>query len=134
LRGEIVSRNMHNIYTLRGAKVRDAPKWSHYIDEAIDLFGNAEIYFASHHWPIWGNQKIIDFLEKQRDLYQYIHDQTMRLANAGYTPREIAEQMKLPESLDTFFANRGYYGTLSHNTKAVYQAYLGWYDGNPATP
>ncbi|MCB2168934.1 MAG: MBL fold metallo-hydrolase [Deltaproteobacteria bacterium] len=129
---EIVSRNMHNIYTLRGAKVRDALKWSHYIDDAIDLFGNADIYFASHHWPIWGNKAVIDFLEKQRDLYQYIHDQTMRLANAGYTPREIAEQVKLPDSLDTFFANRGYYGTLSHNTKAVYQAYLGWYDGNPA--
>jgi alkyl sulfatase BDS1-like metallo-beta-lactamase superfamily hydrolase len=129
---EIVSRNMHNIYTLRGAKVRDAHKWSHYIDEAIDLFGDADIYFASHHWPIWGNQKIINFLAKQRDLYKYIHDQTMRLANAGYTPREIAEQLKLPDSLDTFFANRGYYGTLSHNTKAVYQAYLGWYDGNPA--
>jgi alkyl sulfatase BDS1-like metallo-beta-lactamase superfamily hydrolase len=129
---EIVSRNMHNIYTLRGAKVRDAYKWRHYIDEAIDLFGDADIYFASHHWPIWGNQKILNFLEKQRDLYQYIHDQTMRLANVGYTPREIAEQVRLPESLDTFFANRGYYGTLSHNTKAVYQAYLGWYDGNPA--
>ena len=129
---EIVSRNMHNIYTLRGAKVRDAYKWRHYIDEAIDLFGDADIYFASHHWPIWGNQKILNFLEKQRDLYQYIHDQTMRLANAGYTPREIAEQVTLPESLDMFFANRGYYGTLSHNTKAVYQAYLGWYDGNPA--
>jgi len=129
---EIVSRNMHNIYTLRGAKVRDALKWSHYINEAIDLFGTADIYFACHHWPIWGHQKIINFLEKQRDLYQYIHDQTMRLANAGYTPREIAEQMELPASLGTFFPNRGYYGTLSHNSKAVYQAYLGWYDGNPA--
>ena len=94
---DVVLRTMHNLYTLRGAKVRDALKWSHYIDEAIDLFGNADIYFASHHWPIWGNQKIIDFLEKQRDLYQYIHDQTMRLANAGYTPREIAEQVKLPD-------------------------------------
>ena len=129
---EIVSRNMHNLYTLRGAKVRDALKWSNYIDEAIDLFGTADIYFASHHWPIWGNQKILNFLEKQRDLYKYIHDQTMRLANAGYTPREIAEQIELPPSLNTFFSNRGYYGTLSHNSKAVYQAYLGWYDGNPA--
>ncbi len=129
---DIVSRNMHNLYTLRGAKVRDALKWSNYIDEAIDLFGSADIYFASHHWPIWGNQKILNFLEKQRDLYKYIHDQTMRLANAGYTPREIAEQIELPPSLNTFFSNRGYYGTLSHNSKAVYQAYLGWYDGNPA--
>jgi len=129
---DVILRSMHNLYTLRGAKVRDALKWSHYIDDAIDLFGDADIYFASHHWPIWGNKAVIDFLEKQRDLYQYIHDQTMRLANAGYTPREIAEQVTLPDSLDTFFANRGYYGTLSHNTKAVYQAYLGWYDGNPA--
>jgi linear primary-alkylsulfatase len=129
---EIVSRNMHNLYTLRGAKVRDALKWSHYINQAIDLFGEADIYFACHHWPIWGNENIVNFLGKQRDLYKYIHDQTMRLANAGYTPREIAEQMALPESLDRFFSNRGYYGTLSHNTKAVYQAYLGWYDANPA--
>ncbi len=129
---EIVSHNMHNLYTLRGAKVRDALKWSRYIDEAIDRFGAADIYFASHHWPIWGHEKIIDFLEKQRDLYQYIHDQTMRLANAGYTPREIADQLELPDALDRFFPNRGYYGTLSHNSKAVYQAYLGWYDGNPA--
>jgi len=129
---EIVSRNMHNLYTLRGAKVRDALKWSHYIDEAMTLFGEAEIYFACHHWPIWGNGKVINFLEKQRDLYKYIHDQTMRLANAGYTPREIAENMELPPSLGTFLSNRGYYGSLRHNSKAVYQAYLGWYDGNPA--
>jgi alkyl sulfatase BDS1-like metallo-beta-lactamase superfamily hydrolase len=129
---DVILRSMHNLYTLRGAKVRDAVKWSRAIDDAITLFGDAEIFFACHHWPMWGNQKIIDFLEKQRDLYQYIHDQTMRLANAGYTPREIAEQVRLPDPLDTFFASRGYYGTLSHNTKAVYQAYLGWYDGNPA--
>ncbi len=129
---EVVSRNMHNLYTLRGAKVRDALKWSGYIDEAIELFGHTEVYFASHHWPIWGNEHIIAFLERQRDLYKYIHDQTMRLANAGFTPREISEQLVLPESLSAFFSNRGYYGTLSHNAKAVYQGYLGWYDGNPA--
>jgi alkyl sulfatase BDS1-like metallo-beta-lactamase superfamily hydrolase len=129
---DVVLHNMHNLYTLRGAKVRDATKWSRYIDEAIDLFGDAEIFFACHHWPLWGNQKIIELLEKQRDLYQYIHDQTMRLANAGYTPREIAEALELPETLNMFFPNRGYYGTLRHNSKAVYQAYLGWYDGNPA--
>ena len=129
---EIVSHNMHNLYTLRGAKVRDALKWSSYIDEVIDRFGEADIYFACHHWPIWGRENIIDFLEKQRDLYKYIHDQTMRLANAGYTPIEIAEELELPDTLDRFFPNRGYYGTLSHNSKAVYQGYLGWYDGNPA--
>jgi alkyl sulfatase BDS1-like metallo-beta-lactamase superfamily hydrolase len=123
---------MHNLYTLRGAKVRNAVKWSAYIDEAITLFGDAEILFISHHWPIWGNPLILDFLEKQRDLYQYLHDQTMRLANAGKTPGEIAEELELPESLSGFLPNRGYYGTLRHNTRAVYQAYLGWYDGNPA--
>ena len=129
---EVVSHNMHNLYTLRGAKIRDALKWSGYIDEAINLFGDAEIYFGCHHWPIWGNRRIIDFLKKQRDLYKYIHDQTIRLANEGYTPKEIAEQIELPESLRTVFFNRGYYGTLRHNSKAVYQAYFGWYDANPA--
>jgi alkyl sulfatase BDS1-like metallo-beta-lactamase superfamily hydrolase len=129
---EIVSHNMHNLYTLRGAKVRDALKWSGYIDEAIALFGDAEVYFGSHHWPIWGNERIIDFLKTQRDTYKYIHDQTLRLALDGYTPREIAEQLELPESLGRTFANRGYYGTLRHNSKAVYQHYFGWYDGNPA--
>jgi len=104
---EIVSRNMHNLYTLRGAKIRDALKWSGYIDEAINLFGDADIYFGCHHWPIWGNERTIDFLKKQRDLYKYIHDQTIRLANAGYTPREISEQIELPPSLNNFFSNRG---------------------------
>ncbi len=129
---ELVSRNMHNVSTLRGAKVRDALKWSDYIDEAIDLFGEAEIYFASHHWPLWGNDDIVDFLEKQRDTYKYIHDQTLRMANAGMTGREIAEAIDMPEALRATFASRGYYGTLKHNSKAVYQWYFGWYDGNPA--
>ncbi|MFZ1866607.1 MAG: alkyl sulfatase dimerization domain-containing protein [Polyangiales bacterium] len=129
---EVVSHNMHNLYTLRGAKVRDAVKWSGYIDEIISMFGDAEVYFGSHHWPIWGNARITEFLEKQRDLYKYIHDQTLRLALLGYTPKEIAEQLELPKSLRTPFFNRGYYGTLKHNAKAVYQRYFGWYDGNPA--
>ena len=129
---EVVSHNMHNLYTLRGAKVRDAIKWSGYIDEALARFGDAEVYFGSHHWPIWGNERILDFLEKQRDMYKYINDQALRLALHGYTPREIAEQLELPESLRTSFPNRGYYGTLKHNAKAVYQRYFGWYDGNPA--
>ena len=129
---EIVSHTMHNLYTLRGTKIRDALKWSSAINEAIELFGEAEIYFGCHHWPIWGNKQIIEFLTKQRDLYKYIHDQTVRLFNQGYTPMEIAEQFELPETLSTLFANRGYYGSLKHNIKAVYQAYLGWYDGNPA--
>lgn len=129
---EVVSRNMHNLYTLRGTKVRDARKWSHYIDEAINLFPDAEVYFGSHHWPLWGNEEIIDFLKKQRDGYKYIHDQTLRLASQGYTPREIADMLQMPEALRTNFPNRGYYGTLKHNAKAVYQMYFGWYDGNPA--
>lgn len=129
---EILTHNMHNLYTLRGTKTRDALKWSGYINEAMEIFGDAEIFFASHHWPVWGKERVRDFMEKQRDLYKYMHDQTLRLANSGYTPREIAEQIVLPESLDKEFYNRGYYGTLSHNSKAVYQNYLGWYDGNPA--
>jgi alkyl sulfatase BDS1-like metallo-beta-lactamase superfamily hydrolase len=129
---EVVSHTMHNLYTLRGAKVRDALKWAGYIDEIIALFGEADTYFGSHHWPIWGTERIVDFLEKQRDTYKYIHDQTLRLALHGYTPREIAERLELPASLGSSFPNRGYYGTVKHNAKAVYQRYFGWYDGNPA--
>ncbi|MGB5104024.1 MAG: alkyl sulfatase dimerization domain-containing protein [Steroidobacteraceae bacterium] len=129
---EIVSHTLHNLYTLRGAKVRDARKWSGYIDEAITRFGDMEVAFASHHWPVWGNARAIDYLVAQRDTYAYIHDQTLRLANQGYTSREIAEQLELPSTLRTRFANRGYYGTVRHDSKAVYQAYFGWYDGNPA--
>ena len=130
---EVVSHTMHNLYTLRGAKVRDALKWSDYIDQAIGLFGHdAEVYFGSHHWPIWGKERINSFLKSQRDTYKFIHDQTLRMANSGATPKEIAEELKLPSTLEKNFSNRGYYGTLSHNAKAVYQLYFGWYDGNPA--
>jgi alkyl sulfatase BDS1-like metallo-beta-lactamase superfamily hydrolase len=129
---EVTSHNMHNLYTLRGAKVRDALRWSNYIDESITLFGQAEIYLASHHWPIWGNERVIAFLEGQRDMYKYIHYQTVRLLNAGLTPGEIAEKIELPSSLRKSFHNRGYYGTARHNSRAVYQNYLGWYDGNPS--
>jgi alkyl sulfatase BDS1-like metallo-beta-lactamase superfamily hydrolase len=129
---EIVSNTMHNLYTLRGAKVRDARKWSGYIDEAARLFGDMEVVFASHHWPVWGNERALEFLRSQRDTYRYIHDQTLRLANQGYGPREIAEQLDLPSTLRNRFSNRGYYGTVRHNAKAVYQAYFGWYDANPA--
>ena len=129
---EIASQCLHNLYTLRGAKVRDALKWSGYIDQAIHLFGEVEIYMGVHNWPVWGNGRVLDFLKKQRDVYKYIHDQTMRMANAGLTPGEISAELEFPESMRATFANRGYYGTLSHNAKAVYQFYLGWYDGNPA--
>jgi alkyl sulfatase BDS1-like metallo-beta-lactamase superfamily hydrolase len=129
---EVTSHTLHNVYTLRGAKVRDALRWSGYIDESIELFGEAEVYLASHHWPIWGNKRIIRFLEVQRDTYKYLHDQTVRLFNQGLTPGEIAETLKMPDTLQRDFHNRGYYGTLRQNARAVYQNYLGWYDGNPA--
>tara|TARA_R110001599_G_scaffold353859_1_gene600509 strand:- start:8246 stop:10234 length:1989 start_codon:yes stop_codon:yes gene_type:complete len=129
---EVVSHTMHNLYTLRGAKVRDALKWSGYIDSMLGKYGGAQTFFGSHHWPIWGSNRISDFLEKQRDMYRYIHDQTVRWANDGLTPREIAERIELPDSLASEFYNRDYYGTVSHNAKAVYQFYFGWYDGNPA--
>ncbi|MFO1394070.1 MAG: alkyl sulfatase dimerization domain-containing protein [Steroidobacteraceae bacterium] len=129
---EIVTHTLHNLYTLRGAKVRDAVKWSGYIDEASRIFPDMEVVFASHHWPMWGHERVIGYLQAQRDLYLYIHDQTLRLANMGYTPGEIAEQIELPESIRNYFPNRGYYGTVKHDSRAVYQMYFGWYDGNPA--
>ena len=129
---ELASHTMHNLYTPRGAKVRDALKWSAYIDEALTLFPDAEVFIGTHSWPTWGNARIVEFLEQQRDTYKFIHDQTMGRAIAGMTPREIAEELELPEALRNTFANRGYYGTLSHNSKAVYQRYFGWFDGNPA--
>ncbi len=130
---EIVSQNMHNLYTLRGTKARDALLWSGYIDEAIDLFGGrTDVLFNSHHWPVWGREQVIDYLKKQRDLYRYLHDQTLRMASSGMTPGEIAEAMVLPESLRRSFATRGYYGTAKHNARAVYEFYFGWFDGNPA--
>jgi alkyl sulfatase BDS1-like metallo-beta-lactamase superfamily hydrolase len=125
--------HMHNVYTPRGAQIRDARGWSHYIDEALRLFGaETEALFASHHWPRWGGERIADFLVKQRDLYKFIHDQTLRLANHGLNPVEIAEELRLPPSLAAEWHTRGFYGTLNHNAKAVYQRYLGAFDGNPA--
>ncbi|HEY3800435.1 MAG TPA: alkyl sulfatase dimerization domain-containing protein [Caulobacteraceae bacterium] len=125
--------NLHNLYTPRGAQVRDAKAWSFYIDEAIELFAaDADVLFASHHWPRWGKPDGLKFLTTQRDLYKYVHDQTLRMANHGMTPREIAEDLALPPTLAAEWHTRGYYGTLNHNAKAVYQRYLGWFDGNPA--
>ncbi|WP_245595578.1 alkyl/aryl-sulfatase [Ferrimonas kyonanensis] len=129
---ELVSQTMHNIYTLRGAKVRDALQWSRYIDEARLRFADAELYFGSHHWPVWGQQSVQEFLIKQRDLYKFIHDQTLRFANQGYSADEIAERVHLPDGLKQTFSARGYYGTLKHNIRGVYQYYYGWYDANPA--
>lgn len=129
---ELATHTLHNLYTLRGAKVRDALLWSGYIDDAMQLWPDAEVVFASHHWPVWGAERLRDYLGKQRDAYKYIHDQTLRLANSGLGPEEIAETLELPEPLRTTFAVRGYYGTVSHDAKAVYQLYFGWFDGNPA--
>jgi alkyl sulfatase BDS1-like metallo-beta-lactamase superfamily hydrolase len=129
---EIASHTLHNLYTLRGAKVRDALLWSGYLDEALRLFPDLEVVFASHHWPVWGRERATRHVKRQRDTYKYIHDQTLRLANQGHTSQEIAERLELPEALRTTFASRGYYGTVRHDAKAVYQHYFGWYDGNPA--
>ncbi len=129
---EVLSHTMHNVLTLRGAKVRDALLWSNYIGEAIDRLDQVEVFFNSHHWPTWGHERIITQMQQQQDMYRFTHDQTLRLANIGYTPREIAAALKLPKSLAGNFHLRGYYGTLSHNSRAVYQHYFGWYDGNPA--
>jgi len=125
--------NLHNLYTPRGAQVRDAKAWSFYIDEALELFaGDSEVLFASHHWPRWGQEDAVHFLKTQRDAYKFIHDQTLRMANHGLTPKEIAEDLALPPTLAAEWHVRDYYGTLNHNAKAVYQRYLGWFDGNPA--
>ena len=129
---ENMSQQMHNLLPVRGAKVRDALRWSNYMDEALAQTRDAEIYIASHNWPVWGNANIQKLITLHRDVYKYIHDQTVRLINAGHTPREIADLVKLPRSLSESFGARGYYGDLRHNAKAVYQFYLGAYDGNPA--
>jgi alkyl sulfatase BDS1-like metallo-beta-lactamase superfamily hydrolase len=130
---ENATHNLHNILTLRGAEVRDPHAWASYLSEAIDLFGaDLEVLFASHHWPTWGREQAVEFLALQRDLYAYLHDQTLRLLNQGLTGPEIAEVMELPPALEGAWHARGYYGSVSHNVKAVYQRYLGWYDGNPA--
>ncbi len=131
---EITSHHLHNVYTLRGAQVRDALAWSQQINESIDLFGDRlEIEFASHHWPIWGREAAVTYLEKQRDLYKYLHDQTLRLANQGYTKEELAEKIDLPDALGQEFYSRGYYGSVHHNVRGVYVKYLGYFDGNPAS-
>lgn len=130
---ENATHNMHNVLTLRGAVVRDSRIWAHYLDEALTLFAaDTEVSFASHHWPTWGQEKIARHLTQQRDLYAYLHDQTLRLLNSGLTGPEIAEEIALPPELEKSWALRGYYGSLSHNVKAIYQRYMGWYDGNPA--
>ena len=130
---EISSQNFHNLLPLRGAQVRDALAWSHYLDGALQRYGAAsDVLIAQHHWPVWGGEAIDGFLRRQRDLYKYVHDQTVRLMNHGLLAGEIAETLQLPDSLLQDWACHGFYGNLKHNVKAVVQRYLGWYDANPA--
>lgn len=130
---EVLTRTLHNLYTLRGAKIRDARRWAGYIDEALERFPETEVVFMSHHWPVWGRDRAATFMKEHRDTYLYIHDQTLRLANQGLGPREIADQITLPASLSKHYWNRGYYGTVRHDSRAVYQMYFGFYDANPAS-
>ncbi len=129
---ENATHNLHNLLTLRGALVRDPHGWAGYLTEAIDTFaGRADVVFASHHWPTWGQDNIVEYLSVQRDLYAYLHDQTLRQLNQGYTGIEIAETFQMPPALEQAWHTHGYYGSVSHNVKAVYQRYMGWFDGNP---
>jgi len=131
---ENATNTMHNILTLRGAQVRDPLRWAGYLDETIDLFGDkTDVKFQSHHWPMWGKEKVVDYLKKQRDLYKYTHDQSVNLLNHGYTGVELSNMIEMPAELGKYWPNRGYYGTLKHNSRAVYQRYMGWYDGNPSS-
>ncbi|ELL0181586.1 MBL fold metallo-hydrolase [Salmonella enterica] len=130
---ENATHTLHNFYTLRGAKTRDTRKWTEYLNETLDMWGSkAEVLFMPHTWPVWGNQHINDYIGKYRDTIKYIHDQTLHLANQGYTMNEIGDMIKLPKNLENNWASRGYYGSVSHNARAVYNYYLGYYNGNPA--
>jgi alkyl sulfatase BDS1-like metallo-beta-lactamase superfamily hydrolase len=130
---ENATHTFHNLLAFRGGEVRDPLAWSRYINEALAQFGGeAEVLLGQHHWPVWGRERLQSHLRKQRDLYKYVHDQTVRLMNQGYTATEIAEMLQVPASLAGDWHLRGYYGAVSHNVKAIYQRYLGWYDANPA--
>ncbi|MFD0364483.1 alkyl/aryl-sulfatase [Nocardia sp. GCM10030253] len=130
---ENATHTLHNLLTLRGALVRDPHVWAKYLTEAINLFArDSDVVFASHHWPTWDTERIVEFLALQRDLYGYLHDQTLRLLNQGYVGNEIAEMITLPPAIENVWHTRGYYGSVSHNIKAIYQRYMGWFDGNPA--
>ncbi|EBP0190187.1 MBL fold metallo-hydrolase [Salmonella enterica] len=130
---ENATHTLHNFYTLRGAKTRDTSKWTEYLNETLDMWGSkAEVLFMPHTWPVWGNQHINDYIGKYRDTIKYIHDQTLHLVNQGYTMNEIGDMIKLPKNLENNWASRGYYGSVSHNARAVYNYYLGYYNGNPA--
>jgi alkyl sulfatase BDS1-like metallo-beta-lactamase superfamily hydrolase len=129
---ENCTHNFHNLLPFRGADVRDALAWSKYLGEALRMWGGkAEAMCGQHHWPVWGRERIETMISQQRDLYKFAHDQTIRLMNHGLTATEIAETIRLPQSLEGAWHGRGYYGHIRHNVKAIYQKYLGWYDANP---
>lgn len=130
---EVVTANMHNIYTLRGARMRDALGWSKYINEMLDLFPEAEVGFRSHHWPVWGKDRLRQQLANQRDMYRFLNDQALNLANRGVPFDEVGDASFFPKALKADFSTHGYYGTLSHNLRGVVDYYLGWYNSNPAT-
>jgi alkyl sulfatase BDS1-like metallo-beta-lactamase superfamily hydrolase len=131
---EDATHSLHNLLPFRGTLVRDANRWSQYLNTALDEFGaDAQVLIAQHTWPVWGNERVRTRLANQRDLYKYVHDQTIRMMNQGLGPTEIAEALAVPPGLENEWSARGYYGTLSHDSKSVYQRYIGWYDGNPAT-
>ncbi len=129
---EVVTTTMHNALTPRGARIRDLARWSEVIDEVLQAYGKSNVVFASHGWPTWGADNVAEHLRSQRDTYRYVHDQTLRMMNQGQTMVEIAEQIDETTDQQKHFATRGYYGTMNHNSKAVYQAYMGWWDGVPA--
>ncbi len=130
---ENCTSTMHNLYTLRGAKARDPLMWATALDRSRERWGSeAEVLYSMHHWPVWGRERVCETLELASDLYRYINDQTLRLANKGLSMQEIAENLHLPPELEKPFALRGYYGSLSHNIKGTYNYYLGWFDGNAA--
>ena len=130
---EDTTHTLHNLYTLRGAQVRDAANWWKTLNEAILRYGDrTDVVIAQHHWPTWGQQKTVGYMADQRDMFKYLHDQSLRLANSGYTMTEIAEQIQLPDGIGKKWYDRGYYGSVNHDAKAVYQRYLGWYESNPA--
>jgi alkyl sulfatase BDS1-like metallo-beta-lactamase superfamily hydrolase len=131
---ENVSANMHNIYTLRGAPVRDALRWSKYLNEALYRYGQqADVMFAAHHWPRWGNDRIQQVLRGQRDLYANINNQVLHLANQGVTINQIHNIFEFPKSIEEQWYNRGYHGSRQHNSRAIINRYLGYWDANPAT-
>lgn len=129
---ENCTSTLHNLYTLRGAQVRDGADWAKYITEAVSLYGDkAEVTFQSHNWPHWGNDTINEYMVNTAAVYKYINDQTLTYINQGYTSDEISNMIELPEGLAKNWYTRQYYGTVAHNSKAVYQKYMGWYDANP---